>query len=225
MSVSLGLFSHRERNLELHVGTDAAALQVARLALPVVEVSNDAGVQRVPCPNHHVLFVKSVVRAGRNVLFFALLADESANATAVEQAVERLAEQHARLPNVDPVAVKRLLQTAVDQANNRTDMVGRTQIAADDLTSHLRDETVPLLLDRHDRIDELVERTRSISSSTSRIGSRKPPAAKADVVPPVPEPRSRRALVVWLSVALLIVALVSYLIASSLCGGFRLERC
>jgi hypothetical protein len=219
MSVSLGLFQHRDRHLELFVGNDAAALQVARLALPVVEVNHET-VQRVPCPNRHSLFVKVV----RGRMIFALLADDSADAAAIEQAIERLAEQHARLPNVDAVAVKRLLENAVAQANHRSDVLARTQTAADELTSHLRDETVPLLLDRHDRIDELVERTRSISTSTSRITARKQSAPVVEAVAAAPA-GSKRPLLVWLAVALLVGSLVAYLIASAVCGGFDFESC
>lgn len=219
MSVALALIA-RNRDIELHVGDDAAALQVARLALPVVEVTH-SGVQRVPCANRHSLFAKSVQRKG-NALFYALLAsDDAADAIAVEQAVERLAAQHQRMPNVDAVAVRRLLQAAVEQAANSS--VQRSQNAADDLANHLRDETVPLLLDRHEKLDTLLERTSSLSAHFPSAQRRVESDADVDGSAAAAAPRGVSIAVI--SIAILIVLVLAYLIASAACGGFELPNC
>lgn len=214
--VALALIA-RNRDIELHVGHDAAALQVARLALPVVEVTA-SGVQRVPCANRHSLFAKSVQRRG-NVLFFALLASDDADPVAVEQAVERLAFQHSRMPNVDAVAVRRLLQAAVEQAGQPS--VQRAQAAADDLANHLRDETVPLLLERHEKLDTLLERTSSLSAHFPSAQRRVAGSAADDEASPAP----RSVSIAVISIAIFIVLVLAYLIASAACGGFELPGC
>jgi hypothetical protein len=246
MPVRVALVARSRNDIEivyvddaLDASTRAAALHIARLALPVVELPTDTDdnsshesatahtLQRVPCESRHSLFAR--VHAH---LIVALLVSADVDERVASQTLDRIATHvlgAADSARIDAVALQRVLKAAVDHANatlrHQAQMarIASTNNSADELAAHLRDETIPLIIDRGEQIESLLHRTSSISSAGTPFRS-----ALAAMAPA--EPSNRKPLLCFQSIKFLLVmlfvaAVVAYVVTAAFCGGLLWHRC
>jgi hypothetical protein len=214
----------------LDASTRSAALQIARLALPVVELPSDADadnaapLQRIPCESRHSLFAR--VHAP-SLVVVGLLASADVDARVAESTLDRIATQFLAAADSSTVAFQRVLKAAVDHVNAslrhqaHLARLAATSASADDLALHLRDETIPLIIDRGDRIEALLDRTSSISSAGAPFRS----AAALPVLPERGKPYLCYQSVKFLLVMLFVAAVITYVVTAAFCGGLLWHRC
>lgn len=212
----------------LDASARSAALHIARLALPVVELDAAAdAVQCIPCESRHSFYARVDSRAA---LIFALLASHDVDERLAAQTLARIATQldTAAAPPVDPVALQRVLKAAVDHANAaqrhqaHLARLARANAGADELALHLRDETIPLIIDRGEKIESLLDRTESISSAGAPFRS---VSAAAAAVVSRPRPFLCYQSIKFVIVIVFIAAIIAYVVAAAFCGGLLLHRC
>lgn len=203
-----------------------AAIHIARLALPVVEVDESASeIQCIPCESRHSLYARV---DGRGVVI-ALLASHDVDERVAAQTLRRIATQFdAAVDSVDAVALQRVLKAAVDHVNAaqrhqaHLARLAGTSASADELAVHLRDETIPLIIDRGEKIESLLDRTSSISAAGAPFRS---VTAAAAAVVSRPRPFLCYQSIKFVIVILFVAAIIAYVVSAAFCGGLLLHRC
>lgn len=140
------------------------------------------------------------------------LCDDDVSASIAETFLRNVANSYSpRAVNFDSV-----LTSSVDALNRVYDnRVQRTKREANELLEHVLNTTLPAILERHEKIEKLVEQTNNLKDTTPLFQQR------ASVVRRQSEPCYKS--VRFIMVVVLILLVLTYATLAVYCGGLLLE--